>query len=444
MTKPYWHPNYVTESEDFKVTATFGDRYISPSFLARHGLSPSDLSAEFQNQKAQGRYLIHLSGAGSGTNARFIGIWAENDQPEARTWRATGTATGFRDNTAALLNVDNVVQSFMQAQGVRQAQVSIGKSGKILLERAYSWSEPDRTTTQPEYRFLLASVSKMFCEATIQNLYDSTTLSPGDKVFPKLGYTSTPADIRINEITVQELLDHTGGFNQDFTQDAVFLMRDIARARGGTIPADMKDITDFIYTRRLDYDPGILACTDPDTGARSYCYSNQGYIILAALVEIVSGKTYMDFIKGSILDGLDVQLWTTAAPDHASDPISQENILTGPSALQPQSDALVASIFGGDGMVKKAAIGPSSLASSASTLVKFLAKHAAWGNGPRSPGSSRNGRMSGVRTYVESRGDGLDWAFTVNTDEFTDNWTDTMFWNVASQINAWLNTGPVS
>jgi len=148
--------------------------------------------------------------------------------------------------------------------------------------------------------------------------------------------------------------------------------------------------------------------------------------------------------RGSILDGLDVQLWTTAAQDHASDPVSQENILTGPSALQPQSDAPVACIFGGDGMVKEAAVGPSSLASSASTLVKFLAKHAAWGNGPRSPGSSRNGRMSGVRTYVESRGDGLDWAFTVNTDEFTDNWADTMFWNGVSQINLWLNTGPVS
>lgn len=214
-TKPYWHPGYVTESEDFEITATFGDRYISPSFSAKHGLSASDLSLEFQNQQAEGRYLIHLSGAGSGTDARFIGIWAENDQPEERTWRATGTATGFRDNNAALSNVDNAVQFFMQAQGVRQTQVSIGKSGTILLERAYSWSEPARTTTQPEHRFLLASVSKMFCEAAIQNLYDSKTLSPDDKVFPKLGYTSTPADTRINGITVQELLDHTGGFDQD-------------------------------------------------------------------------------------------------------------------------------------------------------------------------------------------------------------------------------------
>lgn len=205
----------------------------------------------------------------------------------------------------------------------------------------------------------------------------------------------------------------------------------------------MKDITDFIYARKLDYDPGTLACTDPNTHAKTYCYSNQGYIILASLVEKVSGKAYMDFIKDPTLNGLDVQLWTTAAQDHVSDPVTQENILTGPSALQPQSDALVAAIFGGDGMVKEAAVGPSSLSSSASTLVKFLAKHAAWGNGPRSPGN-RNGRMSGVRTYVESRGDGLDWAFTVNTDQFTDNWDDTMFWNVASQIDAWLNEGPVA
>ena len=134
------------------------------------------------------------------------------------------------------------------------------------------------------YSWLLASVSKMFCCAVIQNLYDRRILSSTDKVYTKLGYTGVANDRRVFDITVQDLVDHKGG--DDLTKnhlDTVFYMRQIALDRGGSAPASLKDITDFTFKRMLDYIPGTLGCKDR-AGNPTFCYSNQGYLILAALV----------------------------------------------------------------------------------------------------------------------------------------------------------------
>jgi CubicO group peptidase (beta-lactamase class C family) len=174
-------------------------------------MTVADLSTEMNSQKSHSMLPIHLSGGGAGADTTFIGIWAQQDQPTPRSWRATGTATGFKNIPSAINAVDTVVQTFMRSAGVRQAQVSVGKGGNILLERAYSWSESTRHTTQPNDIFLLASISKMFCCAAIQSLYNRRFLSSTDKVYAKLGYTGTPTDQRVNDITVQDLVDHKGG-----------------------------------------------------------------------------------------------------------------------------------------------------------------------------------------------------------------------------------------
>ena len=51
----------------------------------------------------------------------------------------------------------------------------------------------------------------MFLEAAVQSLYDKKKLTPGTTVYPLLGF-SHPADPRSDTITIQQLLDHTGGY----------------------------------------------------------------------------------------------------------------------------------------------------------------------------------------------------------------------------------------
>ena len=77
-----------------------------------------------------------------------------------------------RDGAAVptLAGFDHIMQSFMQTNGVRAAQLSIAKDGVSKFYRAYTWAEAGYRVAQPTDRFLLASCSKMFLEAAVQSL----------------------------------------------------------------------------------------------------------------------------------------------------------------------------------------------------------------------------------------------------------------------------------
>ncbi|OCK83481.1 hypothetical protein K432DRAFT_379490 [Lepidopterella palustris CBS 459.81] len=54
--------------------------------------------------------------------------------------------------------------------------------------------------------------------------------------------------------------------------------------------------------------------------------------------------------------------------------------------------------------------------------------------------ANRNSRMSGSRTWAQSRGDGIDWALTLNTDEFPD---ERHFLDLCEKgVTGWLDTDP--
>ena len=370
-TKPYWRAAYLAISGDQKITALFTDTDVG-KWQAAHGMDKASFISKHNSFTAAGLQLMLLQAGGTGSNTRFAALWSALGRPGARQWRATGQTSGFKNNNDATAQVDGLMKSFMQVTGVRQAQIAIGKNGHVLMERAYSWSEPTRPTTQPSDLFLLASISKMFCEAAIQSLFDSGKLSPSQKVFQLPGYpwqgSSPPADARLNDITVQQLLDHRGGFNRDASGspgDVVFEMRQISQKLGSNLPPSIQDFVAYMRGFRLDF--------TPDTESQ---YSNVGYVILSAVVEHISGQKYFDYLKSTVLAGnYDVRMWQTDPSFHVGDRVTQESSSVGLSALHPNSNALVAAIFGGDGMYKETAVGPSSLAASATTLVRFLNNH---------------------------------------------------------------------
>ena len=65
-------------------------------------------------------------------------LFADYDIPTPRSWRVTGTSTGFQNNAVAGAAADALMQNFMQINGIRQAQLSVGKGGKVLMEKGYS------------------------------------------------------------------------------------------------------------------------------------------------------------------------------------------------------------------------------------------------------------------------------------------------------------------
>ncbi|HJX83623.1 MAG TPA: hypothetical protein VJ723_04695, partial [Candidatus Angelobacter sp.] len=58
------------------------------------------------------------------------------------------------------------------------------------------------------------------------------------------------------------------------------------------------------------------------------------------------------------------------------------------------------------------------LATTASTLARFIGQHATWGLGGRAAGAERSGSMAGTSAYAMSRPNGVDCAFIFNTRNF--------------------------
>ncbi|EOD43866.1 putative beta-lactamase protein [Neofusicoccum parvum UCRNP2] len=423
-SKPYWRPESISISEDGGYTSMWTDTDIG-SWDLRYDLSAAELDSEIKKQNSEGKYPVRLSGGGSGETAKYAAIFAPQDLPSKRNWRVTGpSTTGLTDNGA---KAESIIQGFMQKSGVRQVQLSIARNGESLLDKAYTWSEPERVTTQVNDTFLLASVSKAFCAAAIQSLYDANKLTPDTKVYPLLGY-SNPADARQQDITVQQLVEHTAGFKRSVSGDPAYEMREIALAQSaGERPASLKDTVDYMYKQQLDYTPG----TD-------YEYGNYNYMLLSYVVEHVTNQPYFTYLSSAILspEALNVKRWLTDPATHAADNVIQESASTGPSARQPLAANAVAHVYGGDGQFKDATLGTTGLAASAQSLVAFARTHAAYGIGGRGAGY-RDGTTSGARTYVESRWDGVDWALTINTRDFPNG--DGDFNDVTGAVNAWLD-----
>ena len=129
-----YRPAYVALSGDQIYCSVFKDDVVG-AWVARHGMTSADYQTEFDTQNAAGFYPICVQGGGSGSDTRYAAIFAKQDIPLSREWTVTGTAV------PALAGFDHVMQTFMQANGVRAAQLAIAKNGVTKFSRAYTWAE---------------------------------------------------------------------------------------------------------------------------------------------------------------------------------------------------------------------------------------------------------------------------------------------------------------
>jgi CubicO group peptidase (beta-lactamase class C family) len=397
-------------------------------------MTSSEYQTEFNKQNAAGLYPICIQGGGSDGNTRYAAIFAKQDIPMSREWSVLGAAV------PALAGLDHVMQTFMQANGVRAAQLALAKNGTVKFSRAYTWAEPGYRATQPSDRFLLASCSKMFLEAAVQSLYDAKKLTPDTKVYPLLGF-SHPLDPRSDNITVQEVIDHKAGYNDDPVSkggsgyDPTYNMRQIALDLGFSHPVTKLDIARYMYTKRmLDLDPGTV-----------YHYSNYCFLLAGAVVEHLTNMPYFDYVKTMVLQpaGItEVEVFPTLASKRTNQQAIAEDEGLGQNPLDLSSSLLIPAVYGGDGEINEVGDPNDGTAASAHALSQFIHLHAVWGNGPRAAGAARSGSTPGASSLAASRGDGVDWAYVINTRDWPPSTSPTLN-DLGNSITQLLDTTPI-
>lgn len=147
--------------------------------------------------------------------------------------------------------------------------VLIGRGGQVRYERAVGTAAGAGTDGAPPALWL-ASCSKQVTATAILRLQESGRLRVGDSLgrfFPRV-----PADKRA--ITVHQLLTHTSGLPSAYRADGI---------------QERERAVDAILALRLDAAPGA-----------KHAYSNDGYVLLAAIAEVAAGVPYDRFVHDSL------------------------------------------------------------------------------------------------------------------------------------------------
>ncbi|HEX8282637.1 MAG TPA: serine hydrolase domain-containing protein [Pyrinomonadaceae bacterium] len=145
----------------------------------------------------------------------------------------------------------------------------VAKDGKVLVETAHGLADRQKkTSVRADTIFDIGSVTKQFTAAAILLLESEGKLNVTDPVSKYL--KNVPEDKA--GITIHHLLTHTSGLEMGFGGDYEKVSRDA--------------LVGHAMSSKLRSPPG-----------ERHAYSNAGYSLLAAIVEIVSGQSYEAFLR---------------------------------------------------------------------------------------------------------------------------------------------------
>lgn len=159
--------------------------------------------------------------------------------------------------------------------------VAVARHGVILHEQ--SWGDADRTThlkNTSATRFRIASMYKMLTTVAVLQLVEQQRI---DLDAPLIRYLpSYPNRSLAEQVSIRHLLTHTGGTGDIFTEEFQQQRQQLR---------EHADYLSLFGERAVAFAPGTREE-----------YSNYGFVLLGAVIEAVTHKTYHEFIHQCILE----------------------------------------------------------------------------------------------------------------------------------------------
>jgi CubicO group peptidase (beta-lactamase class C family) len=173
------------------------------------------------------------------------------------------------------------VREEMQRQHIPGLALLVSRGGKIVRAEGFGMANVElQVPVKPETVFQSGSVGKQFTATAVMMLVEEGKVGLDDpltKYFP-----DAPATWK--EVTVRQLLSHTGGF--------------------GDYPDKFDFRKDWTEAELLKLVEGIPLAYPPGT---KWEYSNLGFLTLGILIHHVTGEFYGDFLQQRIFQPLGMQ-----------------------------------------------------------------------------------------------------------------------------------------
>jgi CubicO group peptidase (beta-lactamase class C family) len=213
-------------------------------------------------------------------------------------------------SSTRLARIDKMVEEHVSKQWIPGAVVLIVRNGKVVLHKAYGYSDAEaKTALKKDDIFRIASQSKAITSLAVMMLWEEGKFlldEPISKYIPEFKnptvlksfnaadstYTTEPAK---GEVTIRHLLTHTSGIDYAAIGSSEF--KAIYAKAGvpsgiGTAEMVLGDKMKLLGKLPLKHQPGERW---------TYGLNND---VLGYLVEILSGMTFDEFLKKRIFDPL--------------------------------------------------------------------------------------------------------------------------------------------
>jgi uncharacterized protein (TIGR03437 family) len=193
---------------------------------------------------------------------------------------------------------DQTVTNLIAEYGIPGASLTITQNGKLVYARGFGYADAqNQIPMQPGSRFRVASLTKAITAVSVMHLVEQGLLTLEQPAFALVPDLQPPAgaavDPRLATITIRNLLNHTGGWDDTANGsnfDPMFNSPTICKALGVPAPASTENIIRYMRGRPLQFDPGT-----------QYVYSNFGYAVLGRIIERVTGQSYEQYVRQNVL-----------------------------------------------------------------------------------------------------------------------------------------------
>ena len=163
--------------------------------------------------------------------------------------------------------------------------VLVAQHGKIIFSRSYGFADKERGIKNDEGTlYSLASVTKAVTATAIFKLHEEGKLSVYDRVDKYIpGFINDNTD----SLTILNLLNHTSGMAANIAHSNDFSKE--APNHPDKEIVTLEQLIDSFRGTKLKSRPG-----------EKYDYNNYGYILLATIIEKVSGMDYISYLEESV------------------------------------------------------------------------------------------------------------------------------------------------
>jgi len=235
------------------------------------------------------RRLLQSIVAGA-TTAATGRLFAQPDQPAAKHDKLSITGTTHKD----LAPLDDLMTDFVRHHQVPGAALAVTRNSHLVYSRGFGLANVDEDRpVKPNSLFRIASISKPLTAVAALQLVEANKFKLHDQVFdilPIKQWLPAKYDERLRQVTVLNLLQHTGGWDRDNSFDPIVRAGQASKLLNHPLPVGPDEITRFTLMLPLDFDPGTR-----------YAYSNVGYLLLGRLIEHFSGLKYEAYVKQHVL-----------------------------------------------------------------------------------------------------------------------------------------------